>query len=98
MIKAYQEKLKTADIVCLQDYNKGILTRNVIQQLIETANQEGILTTVDPKKENFFDTYKGETKEIEIDNEMKTYAVVGRMDDPEIASAVVNFFDFLLAS
>jgi hypothetical protein len=49
------------------------------------------------KKENFFDTYQGETKEIEIDNEMKTYAVIGRMDDPDIASAVVNFFDFLVA-
>ena len=47
------------------------------------------------KKENFFDTYQGETKEIEINDETKTYAVVGKMDDPDIASAVVNFFNFL---
>jgi hypothetical protein len=43
------------------------------------------------KKENFFDTYQGETKQIEIDNEIKNYAVIGKMDDPDIASAVVNF-------
>lgn len=43
------------------------------------------------KKEDFFDSYEGETKEIEIDGETKVYAVVGRMDDPDIASAVMNF-------
>ena len=48
------------------------------------------------KKENFFDAYQGETKEIEINDEMKTYAVIGRMDDPDIASDVANFFDFLV--
>ena len=50
------------------------------------------------KKENFFDTYQGETKQIEINGEMKNYAVIGRMDDPDIASAVVNFFDFLVVT
>ncbi len=46
-------------------------------------------------KVNFFDAYQGETKEIEINDETKNYAVVGRMDDPDIASNVVNFFDFM---
>jgi hypothetical protein len=46
------------------------------------------------KKENFFEAYQGETKQIEINDEIKNYAVIGRMDDPDIASAVVNFFDF----
>ena len=46
------------------------------------------------KKEDFFETYQGEKKQIEIDGETKNYAVIGRMDDPDIASNVVNFFDF----
>jgi hypothetical protein len=50
------------------------------------------------KKENFFEAYQGETKQIEINDEIKNYAVIGRMDDPDIASAVVNFFDFLVST
>ena len=46
------------------------------------------------KKENFFDTYQGETMQVEINDEVKNYAVIGRMDDPDIATAFVNFFDF----
>jgi len=47
-------------------------------------------------KKNFFDAYQGETKQIEINDEIANYAVIGRMDDPDIASIVVNFFDFLV--
>jgi hypothetical protein len=50
------------------------------------------------KKETFFDSYQGETKQVEINDEIKDYAIVGKMDDPDIASAVVNFFDFLVKS
>lgn len=45
------------DAIIFQDYNKGVLTSYVIQQLIERANKLGIPTTVDPKKKNF-DQYK----------------------------------------
>lgn len=48
------------------------------------------------KKETFFDVYQGETKQVEINDEIKNYAVIGRMDDPDIASLVVNFFNFLV--
>ena len=50
------------------------------------------------KKENFFETYEGETKEIEIGDETKKYAVIGKMDDPDIASNVINFFDFVVGT
>ncbi len=48
------------DAIIFQDYNKGILTENVIQAVIEYANENNIITTVDPKKEHFFD-YKNVT-------------------------------------
>lgn len=48
------------DVIILQDYNKGVLTQRVIEQTIEWCNQQKIITTVDPKKKNFF-TYKNAT-------------------------------------
>jgi D-glycero-beta-D-manno-heptose-7-phosphate kinase len=46
------------DIIILEDYNKGVLTQNVIAKIITLCQQHNILTTVDPKRKNFF-AYKG---------------------------------------
>ncbi len=40
--------------IIFQDYNKGVLSENIIRKSIEMANARGILTTVDPKKLNFY--------------------------------------------
>jgi rfaE bifunctional protein kinase chain/domain len=44
--------------IIFEDYNKGVLTDSVIQNTIKIAKEKGILTAVDPKKENFL-SYKG---------------------------------------
>lgn len=41
------------DAVIFQDYNKGVLTRHIIHDIIDGANQRSIPITVDPKKANF---------------------------------------------
>lgn len=46
------------DVVIFEDYNKGVLTENIITTLITICKQHSILTAVDPKRKNFF-TYKG---------------------------------------
>lgn len=48
------------DALIFEDYNKGVLTASVIQQLITICQKNGILTTVDPKKKNFL-AYQGVT-------------------------------------
>ncbi len=48
------------DVVILQDYNKGVLTSHVIQQLIAKSGVLSIPTCVDPKSRNFF-AYSGAT-------------------------------------
>jgi rfaE bifunctional protein kinase chain/domain len=48
------------NVVLFQDYNKGILSENLISDLIAYCNQNNIPTTVDPKKKNFF-SYKNIT-------------------------------------
>ena len=45
-------------LVILEDYNKGVLTENVIAAIITLCKKHNILTTVDPKRKNFF-AYKG---------------------------------------
>lgn len=48
------------DAVIFEDYNKGLLTERIIQELISRCKQNNIPTAVDPKLKNFF-SYKGVT-------------------------------------
>ncbi len=41
------------DVIIFEDYNKGVLTAEVIRKVITLANERNIPTTVDPKKKNF---------------------------------------------
>ena len=45
-------------IIIFEDYNKGVLTQNIIVKTISLCKQNNILTAVDPKRKNFF-TYVG---------------------------------------
>lgn len=47
-------------VVIFEDYNKGVLTEKVITALIAICKVNNIITTVDPKRKNFF-AYKGVT-------------------------------------
>jgi D-glycero-beta-D-manno-heptose-7-phosphate kinase len=42
------------NLVILEDYNKGILTENVIHEVITICKSNNIITAVDPKRKNFF--------------------------------------------
>lgn len=48
------------DAVIFEDYNKGLLTERIIQELISRCKQNNIPTAVDPKLKNFF-AYNGVT-------------------------------------
>ncbi len=63
---AFIQKIKTLldqksfDVILFQDYNKGVLTSNVIKEIIAESLEREIPTIVDPKKDNFL-AYKGVT-------------------------------------
>ena len=40
-------------LIILEDYNKGVLTPNIITSVIDYCNVKGIPTAVDPKQKNF---------------------------------------------
>lgn len=55
IIEFLQSRKNEIDGIILEDYNKGVLTKNLIKRIIEFANKNQILVTVDPKFDNFFE-------------------------------------------
>ncbi len=45
---------QSPSVVIFEDYNKGVLTENVIKQMISICVKNNIVTTADPKRKNFF--------------------------------------------
>ncbi len=52
--------IKNLSGIIIEDYNKGVIVRDLIGQIANLANESGKPITVDPKFNNFFD-YKGVT-------------------------------------
>ena len=57
------------DVLIFEDYNKGILTERIIDNAVSLCRASGIITTVDPKRKNFFsyrnvDVFKPNLKEV----------------------------------
>jgi D-glycero-beta-D-manno-heptose-7-phosphate kinase len=57
---AVAEVLSTADVLVLEDYNKGVLTPEVIRSAIGAARERQIPVVVDPKFRHIFE-YRGAT-------------------------------------
>lgn len=56
-------------VAIFEDYNKGVLTETLIERLIAICKENDIVTTVDPKRRNFFafksvDIFKPNLKEV----------------------------------
>lgn len=67
-VKAFIAAEKPA-IIIFEDYNKGVLTEKLIQNVIAICQEAGVVTTVDPKRKNFFsyknaDIFKPNLKEV----------------------------------
>lgn len=57
LIKEFNKILKNdkPDVIILQDYNKGVLTKYFIKHILLHSTKLGIPVSVDPKEKNFFD-------------------------------------------
>jgi rfaE bifunctional protein kinase chain/domain len=56
-VKTFITKEKP-QVVIFEDYNKGVLTQKIIQDVIALCKKAGVITAVDPKRKNFF-SYRG---------------------------------------
>jgi rfaE bifunctional protein kinase chain/domain len=62
-------KNEKPDILIFEDYNKGVLTEDLIEKLILLCKENTVITSVDPKRKNFLsfknvDIFKPNLKEV----------------------------------
>ncbi len=86
------------DVVIFEDYNKGVLSSGIIHKVIAVCNRKGILTTVDPKYDNFFEyrdvtLFKPNLKELAEG----TKTDIDKQDDASVAAASAKLRDQLNA-
>ena len=53
LIKAMRERIEDADAVVIEDYGKGVITRQLLEVVIPMARKSQKILTVDPKQEHF---------------------------------------------
>ena len=75
LLKNYKDKLRQVDVVCLQDYNKGLLSSSVCKQMIQLATQANKKVLVDPSLTSDYSKYAGAT--LITPNRGEASAVVG---------------------
>jgi D-beta-D-heptose 7-phosphate kinase/D-beta-D-heptose 1-phosphate adenosyltransferase len=61
LLKLAEQKLKKSDVLCLEDYGKGVLTETMCQGLIKLANRMGVPVLVDPAAIEDYRKYRGAT-------------------------------------
>jgi D-beta-D-heptose 7-phosphate kinase/D-beta-D-heptose 1-phosphate adenosyltransferase len=61
ILSAFDAALKDADVVCIEDYNKGVCTPSLCHQIIERAKAAGVPVLVDPAPIKDYAKYKGAT-------------------------------------
>ena len=60
IVDAVKYNIQSIDAIIIEDYNKGVITGDVIAELIAVAKKYNRIVTVDPKLNNFLE-YKGVT-------------------------------------
>lgn len=61
LLQAFEAQLALADVVCIEDYNKGVCSRDVCQRVIEKAKAAGKPVLVDPAAIEDYAKYHGAT-------------------------------------
>ncbi len=61
LLQAYSEALEQVEIVCLQDYHKGVLTEDVCKEMIRLGIAAGRKVLVDPVLSRDYTKYAGAT-------------------------------------
>lgn len=70
ILKILENNISEIGVIILQDYNKGVLTKNLIGRILEFAKKQNVKVLVDPKFDNFFEfrnsyLFKPNRKELE---------------------------------
>lgn len=92
------------DAIILEDYDKGVLSENVIRKIVLMAQAKNIIVTVDPKKRNFH-SYQGVTlfkpnlKELREGIEIgKGELTLGEIEEEMRNFANINHIEYLFTT
>jgi len=92
LLVSVRDAVAEADALILEDYNKGVLVRRVIEAAMLAARTKGIPIVVDPKYRNFF-FYRGAT--IFKPNRRELEAALGAAVDLDHPKALPSTLDRL---
>jgi len=86
IVDVLRQNIHSVDAIIIEDYNKGVVVKSLIKQLVNLANEYEKVITVDPKFNNFFE-YCGVT--VFKPNSREVEAVMGRklVDDASVEEA-----------
>jgi len=89
ILRTYEQNLPNVDIVCLQDYNKGLLSDRVCRRMIKLAAGAGKKVLVDPSLTSDYSKYLGAT--VITPNRKESSAAVGfEVTDEETAARAAD--------
>jgi D-beta-D-heptose 7-phosphate kinase/D-beta-D-heptose 1-phosphate adenosyltransferase len=90
ILETYKKKLPDVDMVCLQDYNKGLLSDSLCRQMIRPANQANKKVLVDPCLTSDYSKYTGATAV--TPNRKESSAAVGfEVNNTETAAKAADY-------
>ncbi|HIJ67192.1 MAG TPA: bifunctional heptose 7-phosphate kinase/heptose 1-phosphate adenyltransferase [Planctomycetes bacterium] len=91
ILKIYTDKLSQADIVCIQDYNKGVVSQGLCCELIKLASGAGKKVLIDPPVMDDYSKYTGAS--LITPNRRETSNAVGfsieTVEDASRASGII---------
>jgi rfaE bifunctional protein kinase chain/domain len=96
ILEVLRQNIHSVDAIIIEDYNKGVVVKSLIKQLVNLANEYNKLITVDPKFNNFFEycgvtVFKPNSREVEAVMGMKL------VDDASVEEAGRAIMDRLQA-
>jgi D-beta-D-heptose 7-phosphate kinase / D-beta-D-heptose 1-phosphate adenosyltransferase len=61
LLKRVEAMISNVDVVCIEDYQKGVVSRRLVETIVRSGRQRGIPVVVDPAGIPNFDLYSGVT-------------------------------------
>lgn len=99
VIAAVAERLDAVDVVCIEDYKKGVCGERVCQAVIELARKAGKPVLVDPALIADYGRYRGATAitpnrtEAELATGLRTHQTADSAHNAELAHAMISTLD-----
>lgn len=59
IVEAFRDALPAADVVAIEDYNKGVCCPNLCRRVIDAAREAGVPILIDPASIDDYDKYAG---------------------------------------